>query len=128
MKAILLLLLTIAVVAGQELRLAWQPSPDAVAGYILHASTNSFATTNASALRVDVGTNLTASVQATNAARWFFTVTAYDTNRVESARCPELMVQFFNPPAGLGVVIQHTAQLESTNWQDVGFFRLKISR
>lgn len=128
MKSILLLLLTLAMASGQELRLAWQPSPDPVAGYILHAGTNSFATTNASALRVDVGTNLTASVQATNAARWFFTVTAYDTNRVESVPCPELMVQFSRPPSGLGVTVQHAAQLESTNWQDVGFFRLKISR
>ncbi len=126
MKPFALLLLATAVATGQELRLAWSPSPDPVAGYILHAGTNSFTRTNAAALRLDVGTNLTATIQVTNAAIWFFAATAYDSNRVESARCPEIMVQFLNPPAGLGVVIQHAPTITGTNWQDVGFFRLKL--
>ncbi len=113
--------------------LAWDPSPDAsVAGYFIYAATNDLAATNLAAapIRVDARTNTVCSVDVTNAGLWTFVATAYaltGTNRIESDPSNQVSVRFPWPPARMAVLVpQYAATLGSTNWQDLGFFRLKL--
>ena len=114
---------------ADEWTFVWTPSPSAsAAGYLLVASTNTFNGTNhrAAQLSADVGTNLTATVQTTNAGPWFFAAAAYDSNRVVGPLSAELMIAPPPAPESVSIVIQRAPTVDSTNWQDVGFFRLKI--
>lgn len=109
--------------------LAWDASPDAVAGYRLYAGTNS-AATNA-LVTVNAGTNLTCAVDALPAGPWTFWATAYTTNGgfVESLPSNLVFVRVPPPPAKLvTVAVQWNGSVVSTNWQDAGFFRLKLGQ
>jgi hypothetical protein len=71
-----------AVVAGaQRLTLAWDASScGCAAGYRLYYGTN----TRSYPFVTDAGRALTQSVVLPHGGRWFFAVTAYDTNGLES--------------------------------------------
>ena len=71
-----------AAAAGAErLTLAWDASPDGcVVGYRLYYGTN----TRSYQLVTNAGPRLTQSVVLPHGGRWFFAVTAYSTNALES--------------------------------------------
>ena len=117
---------------GMPVSFGWNASPDGtnVGGYFLYGSTNQawLVTTNTQ-IKVDAGTNTQCSIANTNAGQWYFTVTAYPagTNYNESGPSNILPVYFTRPPPNFYVLVpQYTATLGSTNWQDLGYFRLKI--
>lgn len=115
---------------ASALHLAWDPSPSSGVRYRLYAHTNTFAglnLTNAT-VRLDAGTNRTATVSNILAGtRWFFVATAYDTNGLESIPSQELSAVVPEPPARLStVVLQFNATVSGTNWLDAGFFRVRF--
>ena len=120
-----------ALACAGPVTLQWSLSPDAaVTGYYLYAGTNSLlASTNAPLVKLFTGTNRTATVECTNATRWYFAATACDSNRVESDFSNEVTVQFVRPPASLyTLAVEHALDLSNSNgWAEVGFFRLKIN-
>ena len=131
---LILLLLPLAIAANAAtVTFGWDPSPSTnAAGYTFYASTNNFAigwSTN-SPVKVDAGTNTIFTLSCTNAGHWYFSVTAYGqdgTNRIESDLSNVLSLQFAKPPTNFYYLVpQYTATLGSTNWMDLGFFRLKI--
>ena len=66
---VLVLLWVASTAMAGTVRLAWSPSPSAgVTGYALYAGTNSPLTVSNALVRVDAGTNLTATVDCTNAS------------------------------------------------------------
>lgn len=118
-----LLLLTLPAGAG-TVRLTWDASPDAgVLGYRIYAGTNTpLSTTNALGV-VDAGTNLTATVTATNAGRWYFIATAYNRD-AESQPTPEIAVIFPPAPRTLAT-LSIEGSLSATNWMKL--YRLEIT-
>ena len=117
---------------GSIVTFAWTASPDGtnVGGYFLYGSpmVTFLGTTNAQ-VKVDAGTNTQCSIANTNAGQWYFGVTAYPigTNYNESVLSNILPVYFARPPANFYFLVpQYIATLGSTNWQDLGYFRLKI--
>lgn len=123
MKAVAALLLIALTAAAGTVRLAWMASPDAVQGYRIYAGTNSPLTITNAVGVMDVGTNLTATVTATNAGRWYFCATAY-TRDAESQPTPEIAVVFPSPPANFATLAIE-ASVNATNWMQV--YRLIIT-
>lgn len=123
MKAVAALLLIALTAASGTVRLAWMASPDAVQGYRIYAGTNSPLTITNAVGVMDVGTNLTATVTATNAGRWYFCATAY-TRDAESQPTPEIAVVFPSPPANFATLAIE-ASVNATNWMQV--YRIKIT-
>lgn len=117
--------------AGQ-VRVAWEASPSTnVTAYVLYAHTNTLTETNLinAAVRVSVGTNLSASVLFTNTGRWHLVATARDASGVESEPSNQLVLSVPNAPAALATVaVEHTLSVSGSEWKDVGFFRLRIER
>lgn len=104
--------------------LEWDPSPDAwVAGYRLHwgnASSNYIAS-------VDVGTNTTCTLTNLQPGRYYFVATAYTADGQESLPSNEVAWSVPSPPMNARtVIVQWTGAVATTNWQDVGFFRIRI--
>ena len=100
-------------------------------GFKLYAHTNSLAAgTNLPAALVKVSvpfTNLQATVQFTNALRWYFIVTSIDRIGLESVPSNEVIVEAPDPPPNARTVaVQYVPTISGTNWQDVGFFRLRL--
>lgn len=123
--AAFILLFPLALLAA-PVKLQWSSSPDAsVAGYYLYGSTNSFTTTNAPLVKVDTATNRTATVECEIGDVWYFSATAYDSNRLESAKCPELAVSFPNPPTTIAVIAVEAGDIPGTNMAAV--YRLRIT-
>lgn len=127
-----LLLLPITCLA---VTLQWDPSPDN-AQYYLYAGTNSFYRTNTPlpltnyVAKVNCGTNLTCSLtNLTPGKIFYFVATAY-TNNLESLPSNEVIYVTPNipaPPGGLRTVyVEYSGEIVSTNWQNVGYFRIKI--
>ena len=122
--------LLLAIIAGlfcftgyaDNLKLAWDASPSTnVVGYALYSGTNS----GNYLTRTEVGTNLTASVEGLVEGRWYFVVTAFTTNNIESLPSNEVNAEVPKPPANMRtVIVQYGATL--TNFYDVGFFRLRL--
>jgi hypothetical protein len=113
---------------GQQFTLAWSPSPTPAVNYRLYAHTNSSYLTNLSlaTVKLDAGTNLTATVRDLSGGAWRFVATAY-VSSLESVPSNELIVNVPSPPANLGtVVLQFNASVTGTNWLDAGFFRIKF--
>ena len=112
---------------ASNVRLAWNGSvTPGVTNYVLYAHTNALTATNLSSalVRVDVGTNLTATVEGLNPGQWCFVATAR-LNGVESDPSNSLTVEVPGPPANMRlVVVQYGGTL--TNFYDVGFFRLRL--
>jgi len=110
-------------------RLAWDPSPTTNVQYRLYAHTNAIWATNlmAATVRLDAGTNLTATIANLSASYWHFRATAYTTNGIESLPSNEVIVSVPSPPAQLRtVVLQWNATVTGTNWLDAGYFRVKF--
>lgn len=112
---------------GADVRLAWDASPtEGITNYVIYAHTNAITQetyTNA-VVRINVGTNLTATVEDPSPARWWFTVTAM-RDGLESDISNVIEVEVPAPPSGMRtVIVQYSGTL--TNFQDVGFFRLRI--
>lgn len=118
----LILALSLSASAG-TVRLVWNASPDVVQGYRIYAGTNSPVTVTNAVGVIDVGTNRTASVTATNAGRWYFMATAY-ANGVESDPSNEIAVVFPAPPRTLATVAIESS-VNATNWMEI--YRLKIT-
>ena len=114
-------------VHAAELKLAWDESPTTgVTNYVLYASTNALNASNlqTAAVRLNVGTNLTATVEDIQPGQWSFAATAQKMG-VESAPSNILLVDVPTPPARMRtVVVQYSGTL--TNFYDVGFFRLRL--
>jgi hypothetical protein len=111
-----------------EIKLAWSPSTDAEATsytHTLYAHTNAFATNFTYTAQANAGTNLTATVSDLAPGRWYFAVTARDTNGVESKLSNVLPYQTPSPPSDLRtVILQYSASV--TNFQDMIFFKLRF--
>lgn len=109
-----------------EVRLTWSSSPSpAVTGYYVYAFTNSIA--DKPAIKIDVGTNLIASVESLRPGIWTFTATAYTAEKIESDFATPITTEVPPSPAQMRTItLQYNTDLSSTNWQDAGFFRVKI--
>jgi hypothetical protein len=130
MKRLLALLPLLPLTAhALDLVLAWDPSPTTNVTYVIYAHTNSFATTplTNAAVRVHVGTNLTATItDLSRTNRWFFVATARDQYGLESDPSNEVSFQLAAPPKDLRLlVLEGTTNLPS-GWTNLGFFRLRI--
>ena len=127
MKTTLAILALTATILASDIKLAWDPSPDVgVTNYVLYAHTNTFPVTNklSAAVRLNVGTNLTASVESLTPGRWSFAAVAM-MDGAESDISNIVQVEVPNPPVNMRtVVIQYGGTL--TNFYDVGFFRLRL--
>jgi len=123
---LILLLLPLAACA-QEVRLAWDASPSPGVHYRLYAGTNSVQGLTNALVVVNAETNLTATVEISQAQRWYFVATAVDTaSGLESEPSNEVMVETPAAPSNMRTIhIEHTITL-SNGWNDVGYFRLKI--
>jgi len=112
---------------ASDAKLAWDASPTTgVTNYVLYASTNILSATNltSATVRLNVGTNLTATVERIQSGQWSFAVTAMK-NGLESDPSNILIVEVPQPPARMRtVVVQYSGTL--TNFYDVGFFRLRL--
>jgi len=119
------------VAAAAAVTLEWDPSPDAwVAGYRLYASTNSATQhqlTNA-LVKVNCGTNTSCTISNLTGGRdYYFVATAYTADGQESLPSNEVIYRVpFPPPVLRTVYVEWTGVLGATNWQDVGFFRLRM--
>jgi hypothetical protein len=121
MKAAILLCAFAALTSmASDIQLAWDASPDlGVTGYVIYARTNS-----STAIRINVGTNLTAKVESLAPGRWTFSAAAL-TAITESGPSNLLIVDVPEPPPNMRtVVVQYSGTL--TNFYDVGFFRLRL--
>jgi len=97
-----------------------------VTNYVLYASTNILSATNltSATVRLNVGTNLTATVERIQAGQWSFAATAMKDG-LESDPSNILIADVPQPPARMRtVVVQYSGTL--TNFYDVGFFRLRL--
>ena len=126
---IALLLFPVAAWAG-SVTLAWDASPSAsVTNYVLYAHTNSLSSgTNLSTalVKVSTGTNLTVALTGLNPpTTWYFVATA-KAEGMESAPSNQLIVQVPVAPANARMMAVQYAELNVTNWTDVGFFRIRI--
>lgn len=120
---------TCCLCSAASLRFTWDVSPSAaVTGYYVYGFTNAvFNTTNAPALKVDVKTNLVAEVSELKPGLWTFAATAYNADGIESDFSNVVVTEVPKPPALMRTVtLQYTATLPTTNWQETGFFQIKI--
>jgi len=112
---------------ASDIKLAWDASPTTgVPNYVLYASTNILSATNltSATVRLNVGTNLTATVERIQAGQWSFAATAMKDG-LESDPSNILIADVPQPPARMRtVVVQYSGTL--TNFYDVGFFRLRL--
>jgi hypothetical protein len=111
---------------AQSIPLGWDKSPSpGVTNYVLYASTNAPLNVANAVTRICVGTNLTATVQDLQPdAKWLFAVTA-QVGGLESDFSNVLTVQVPTAPKNMRtVILQYSNTL--TNWQDVGFFKLRL--
>lgn len=126
MKTLIAVLLLTLTATAAEVRLAWDASPSTNVTYQLYAHTNSFSTTSRSnaVVRLNVGTNLTATVSDLMPATWYFAATA-NLPGIESDLSNVLVVEVPKPPDRMRtVVLQFSGSL--TNFSDVGFFKLRL--
>jgi cytoskeletal protein RodZ len=124
---ILILLLFPLAVGAQEVRLAWDASPSPGVHYRLYAGTNSVQGLTNALVVVNAETNLTATVEISQAQQWYFVATAFDPSTgLESEPTNEVMVETPAAPANMRTIhVEHTIAI-TNGWNDVGFFRLKI--
>lgn len=128
-----LLMLTLLLLApsvfGAHVTLGWSPSVSTnVQGYCIYAFTNAtFNATNLPAIKVDAGTNLVAHMDGLTPGLWTFAATAYNAQKVESDFSNTVTTEVPEPPKVMRTVtLEFNSSLSTTNWQDVGFFRIRI--
>lgn len=132
--AILPLLLAVLSASAAPATLAWDASTNAVDGYRLYAATNSLALSPTNALvKIEAGTNLTATVDALIPGRWFFVATAYrlTTNGIpiESDPSNEIMFDVPAPPPNLfPVIVQWNGEIGGPNWSNAVFLKFKLGQ
>lgn len=120
------MLLFASIASAGVVNIAWDASPTPDVSYRVYAMTNSLGLTNAP-LVMDVNTNLAARIEfSTNASRWYFVVTAVNTNSIESEPSNEIIIDVPAAPSQFRVVtLQHSAVL-TNGWNDMGYFRVRI--
>ena len=111
------LLLCASLHAG-TVTLTFTPSPtEGVTNYVLVAKQGT------NTVRANLGLSYTNTVNYTNDAK--FTVLA-EKEGAFSDPSNELSIALVQPSGNLTVTVEQSANITSTNWQTVGFFRLKI--
>ena len=108
------------------LRLAWDASATPGCEYVLYASTNELTqeTYRDATVRVPCGTNLTATIEGIVVGEWSFAATAVKDG-AESDLSNVVVTEIPPAPGTMRtVVVQYGGTV--TNWQDVGFFRVRI--
>jgi fibronectin type 3 domain-containing protein len=90
--------------SGLTIALAWNPSPDAnVAGYYVVYGLTADTCTN----QLDAGASTNATVYGLQAGvTYYFVVTAYDDNGLESAPSNEIVYTAQNPPPASPITLQ----------------------
>ena len=125
--AVVGLLALVSMARGQSVTLAWDASPDDSPTnrlfYRLYAGTNgAVALTN-----LNVGTNLSATVDRLTPGMWRFWATAVTSNGVESLPSNLVIQQVPATPLLMRTItLQYAFALTNGGFQDVGFFRLKL--
>ena len=132
-------LLCLPAFAGETF--SWDAPTSTVDGFFLYASTNAFPGSAAPEnylARLDCGNETAVSIDLLIPGTLYFTVTSYAdstntvygtnyTSRIESAIANTVILRVPGPPTNMATLaVQWIGTLASTNWQDVGFFRLKI--
>lgn len=119
LAAFFILLSACCLVLAGETRFGWSPSPTAgVTNYVLTV------TQGTNSVRVNVGTNLTASAQLTNGI-YSVTVTA-QKDGFESEPSNMLTLDVPRSPTNLRtLVVEASFDLTGTNWINVGLLRLR---
>ena len=108
------------------LRLAWDASATPGCEYVLYASTNELTqeTYRDATVRVPCETNLTATIEGIVVGEWSFAATAVKDG-AESDLSNVVVTEIPPAPGTMRtVVVQYGGTV--TNWQDVGFFRVRI--
>jgi len=123
--------LTAATAFGETIRLAWDyPTNEAnKVTFRLYANTNvAPASLTNWLVKLDAGTNQTATVSNASPGLWFFAATAVSkAGGIESVRSDVLTVEITEKPTNLRtVILQWNATVNGTNWLDVGFFKIKF--
>lgn len=124
--AVAALMLLAVTCLGGDVRLAWDASPtEGITNYVLYANNMIFSTPSPTNLvHINVGTNLTCTIEGLDPGRWYFAATAMKDG-LESDISNVIEVEVPAPPANMRtVIVQYSGTL--TNFQDVGFFRLRI--
>jgi hypothetical protein len=120
--------------AAQSVTLSWTYPTNALPSlsrFLICADTNQSnarqLTTNI-LVRLDVGTNQSCLV--TNlTSTWYFWAFAKGTNGLLSESSDVVSLLSPTPPPGLFILVpQYSATVLSTNWKDLGFFRVRIER
>jgi len=119
---------------AQSLKIAWDASPSALIepiGYRFYAGTNAITEANKTnaIVRINAGTNTTATITNVIPATWYMRATAYSfSNNLESVLSDQLVVNFptYRPENLRTVILQWNATVTGTNWIDTGFFRIKF--
>lgn len=130
MKRILALLIVLFLFLvsckASSIPLAWDAGSPGCS-YSLYASTNAITQANysASVVRVNVGTNLTATVDIAAPGKWWFCATAVKDD-VESAISNVIQVEVPKEPAQMRVIALQYSHTLTNGWTDTGFFRIRI--
>ncbi|MCW5554490.1 MAG: fibronectin type III domain-containing protein [Verrucomicrobiae bacterium] len=121
------LLASASVAHSGSLTLAWDPSPTPGVTYRIYAHTTPIGTNLVdTVVKLDAGTNLTASVSNLAPGQWHFVATAVKAG-IESEPSNELVTEVPAKPANMRTVtLQWNATVSGTNWLDAGFFRVKF--
>lgn len=121
-----LCLLSIPVRSG-DVPLAWDCPTNDLSGFVLYASTLPLNATNlqSATVKLPLPPVTTVTLKDVRPGFWWIAVTAICTNSLESAPSNVLIAEVPVPPSNLRtVVLQYGATV--TNWQDVGFFKVKL--
>lgn len=122
-----LVLLVAAACSAADAKFAWNASTTSgITNYVIYANRAplDYATRTNVTARLNVGTNLTASVEFLVPSQWWFAATAMKDG-LESDFSNVIQVECPSPPANMRtVVLQFSGTL--TNFYDVGFFKLRL--
>ena len=114
-----------------DLTVSWEPvADDSITNYVIYASTNELTAANfrtAAQARFDAGTNTERVLQTVQPARWYFGVTVVSDTGIESDLSNVTIAVVPHPPAHVALV-QYAPTLTSSNWENIGFIRLKTSQ
>lgn len=123
LSSLLPLLMLAYCVYATTLKIGWDPSETSgVTNYTIYAGTNLSKTNYL--VRVHVGTNQYAQLDDIKPGAWDFTATAWHDG-IESDFAPLLSVVVPEPPPRTYTVILQFGGTV-TNFQDVGFFKLRL--
>ena len=115
MKRILFLttlisLCTVLISCASIIPITIYPSTDvnAVGSYIYGSTNNNFTSSLATyQIKQDIGTNSNFILTNIPAGSWYFTGTAYSTNKIESVNCNVINVAVPSAPTSIAVTVTH---------------------